>query len=313
MTADAKLRASKPPRSLILSTGEETPNGHSVRARLLVLNLSNNQVKQPLLTKLQQDAEAGVFNKALDGFVRYLAQDYAGRLTAFDTRYRELRTEFSGTGHARTASIAADLQAAFELMLKYYVDSGLLSPQGAQHQSKAGHKASTVAVARQEDQQQDEEPTTKFFSLLRTGFSTNIAHVSARDGTSPDNPEAWGWKKWDQLKDDWEPKGICVAYIEGKDLFVDFDAAYSVAQRAARDSNQSLAISLQTLQRRLHERDYLLTTDIDRKGRYTYRVRRKLAGAERRVLHLSTAQFCRTVGLTVESSAEMGDDPFESV
>jgi len=34
MRADGSLRPPKPPRGLVISTGEEIPNGHSLRARM---------------------------------------------------------------------------------------------------------------------------------------------------------------------------------------------------------------------------------------------------------------------------------------
>src|SRR5262249_55040714 len=40
MRADASLRPAKPPRGLVLSTGEDVPRGQSLRARLLVQDIS---------------------------------------------------------------------------------------------------------------------------------------------------------------------------------------------------------------------------------------------------------------------------------
>src|SRR5262249_57001791 len=40
MRADTTLRPDKPPRGLALSTGEDVPRGQSLRARLLVLDVS---------------------------------------------------------------------------------------------------------------------------------------------------------------------------------------------------------------------------------------------------------------------------------
>src|SRR5439155_23830899 len=40
LDSTAKLREPKPPRALILSTGEDVPRGQSIRARLLILELS---------------------------------------------------------------------------------------------------------------------------------------------------------------------------------------------------------------------------------------------------------------------------------
>ena len=40
MRSDGGLRPAKPPRALTLSTGEDVPKGQSLRARLLVLEVS---------------------------------------------------------------------------------------------------------------------------------------------------------------------------------------------------------------------------------------------------------------------------------
>jgi hypothetical protein len=44
MRPDTTLRPEKPPRALILSTGEDVPRGQSLRARMLVLGLGPGQL-----------------------------------------------------------------------------------------------------------------------------------------------------------------------------------------------------------------------------------------------------------------------------
>src|SRR5262249_24070742 len=44
LDSTAKLREPKPPRALILSTGEDIPRGQSVRARLLILELPKGSI-----------------------------------------------------------------------------------------------------------------------------------------------------------------------------------------------------------------------------------------------------------------------------
>jgi hypothetical protein len=45
LDSTVKLREVKPPRALILSTGEDIPRGHSIRARLLILEISAGTIK----------------------------------------------------------------------------------------------------------------------------------------------------------------------------------------------------------------------------------------------------------------------------
>jgi hypothetical protein len=65
LDSTAKLRDAKPPRSLILSTGEEIPRGHSVRARLLILEIAKGEVQPGKLSACQRDAQAGLYAEAM--------------------------------------------------------------------------------------------------------------------------------------------------------------------------------------------------------------------------------------------------------
>ena len=76
MRADGGLRPPKPPRGLILSTGEDIPRGQSLRSRILVLEVETGAVNWERLSVCQQDAAAGLYAQALAAFVRWLAPRY---------------------------------------------------------------------------------------------------------------------------------------------------------------------------------------------------------------------------------------------
>lgn len=73
MTATATLRADKPPRGLVLSTGEDVPRGQSARARALILDVGPGTVRWDKMTRCQREAADGEYAAALSGFVRWLA------------------------------------------------------------------------------------------------------------------------------------------------------------------------------------------------------------------------------------------------
>ena len=76
LDSSARLREPKPPRGLILSTGEEIPRGHSIRARLLLLELSKGAICPDKLTECQTDAASGLYAQAMGGFIRWIAESY---------------------------------------------------------------------------------------------------------------------------------------------------------------------------------------------------------------------------------------------
>jgi hypothetical protein len=54
----------RPPRALLLATGEEVPKGRSLRARLLIIPVRAGEVDPILLSKCQDDAQQGGFAAA---------------------------------------------------------------------------------------------------------------------------------------------------------------------------------------------------------------------------------------------------------
>jgi Domain of unknown function (DUF927) len=73
MKSDSTLRNSKPPRGLILSTGEDVPRGKSLRARVFILELSPKALDWERVTRCQQDANEGLYAQAMAGYLQWLA------------------------------------------------------------------------------------------------------------------------------------------------------------------------------------------------------------------------------------------------
>jgi hypothetical protein len=67
---DGSLKPAKPPRGLVLSTGGDVPKGHSLRARLLVVEVERDDVDVARLTRCQQRAAAGLYAQAMAGYLQ---------------------------------------------------------------------------------------------------------------------------------------------------------------------------------------------------------------------------------------------------
>ena len=91
-------------------------------------------------------------------------------------------------------------------------------------------------------------------------------------------------RKPTRARDDWQPGGERVGWLDGTDLYLEPEASYAAAQELARDQGEALATSPRTLLRRLKDRGLLASWD-ERRKRLT--LRRTLEGvAAREVLHL---------------------------
>jgi hypothetical protein len=295
MRADGSLRPHKPPRGLILSTGEDTPRGQSLRARLLVVEISPGDLgpqppdPNPTLTACQKDAAEGKYARALAGFARWLAPRYEavrGRLRA---EMAELRDQARGDGqHARTPGIVADLALGLHYFLDYAEAAGAIT--GAERAAlwRRGWAALAEAGGAQATHLDAAEPAGLFLRLLSAALAGGYAHVAAEDGGAPRDPQRWGWKSEEYNAGDGagtrhKPQGVCVGWLADDELYLEPDASYAAVQRIARDQNESFALAAHTLRRRLKERRLLASTDVAR-GKLT--VRKTLQGERREVLHV---------------------------
>jgi hypothetical protein len=291
MRADGGLRPARPPRGLILSTGEDVPPGQSLRGRLLIVEVSPGDVPLARLTPYQGDARFGLYAQAMAGFVHWLAPQYGElcrRLPAERSALREKAT--TGTGSARTPGIVADLALGLKHFLDFATEAGALTRARRDELERRGWQALVEASAAHSKHVQAAEPTALFRRLLAAALASGRAHVAGPDGGKPENPGAWGWREVEFRTHNgpdarWEPQGRLVGWLDGSgDLLLEPEAAYAEAQELARHQGEVLPVGSRTLWKRLRERGLLASWD-EQRQRNT--IRRTLGGVkDREVLHL---------------------------
>jgi hypothetical protein len=296
MRADTTLRPPKPPRGLVLSTGEDVPRGQSLRARVLVLEVGPADVNQELLSLCQADAAAGLYAAAMAGFIGSIAGRYGeirGGLRAEVVRRRD--QALGSRSHRRTPEIVANLAIGIDHFLTFAETVGAIGSQEHETLSKRCWLALEDAAGGQADHQAASEPGKRFLELLAAAIGSGRAHIAGEDGDLPSNPGAWGWRKESQgtgafQQEVWRPQRERVGWVvdddSGHDLFLDPDASFAAAQSMGRDAGDPLAVQPKTLHRRLAQAGILLSVD---EGRNHLAVRRTLGGARRYVLHLSAS------------------------
>ncbi len=291
LRAEGTLKTAKPPRGLILSTGEDTPRGQSIQARLLVLELPEDAMEWERLTACQAEAAEGLYAQALAGFLEWLAPRYRETQELRCRRIRELREQamLAGKAHRRTPAIVAELTFGLELFLAFARDAGVLEGTEAAALRDRGWAALARAAQLQTEDLSAAEPTRRFLDLLRSALVSGRAHAASDDGAAPENPRAWGWRP--AVHGDgggspagWLPQGDRIGWLRGETLYLDPGAAYQAAQRMT--LQDPLPLQPKSLWKRLKERGVLAETDSIR-GRNL--VRATVQGARREVLHLSAA------------------------
>lgn len=303
MRSDATLKAAKPPRGLILSTGEDIPKGHSLRSRLLIVEVSPKSIRFDRLSACQKDAAHGFYSAALAGFVRWVAPQYTSIQARLRSRVTELRQNtFDTSAHRRTPETVANLKVSLDLFLEFAVEVGALTIDQAAAFHGRAWAAIDHAAAKQSQHQDASDPALRFLSLINAAVTSGGAYVSGTDGLRPENAQAWGWRKEPAAYDsEWRPMGKKIGWLDGGDLYLEPDASYAAAERMALDTGGSIGITPRTLHMRLKDKGLLVNTE---DARTANRVRKTLEGFRRTVLHLRADSILRSVTDQTDHSGE---------
>jgi hypothetical protein len=291
MRADGSLRSARPPRGVILSTGEDVPRGQSLRARMLVLEVAPRDVDWTALTACQAAAAKGAMAGAMSGFLRFVAGRYEEirrGVEAWVPQFREVATR-SGA-HRRTPEIVANLATGFGAFLCFARTAGLTDAEcdGLWRRAWA---ALGEAAASQAHHQASAEPAKRFLELLRGAVASGRAHLANPKGDHPEEDGSWGWRRNDFGTH--EPKGERIGWLDGEAVYLEPEAAYAVVQRLGQEVGDRLFLTPHTLRKRLKEAGLLASTA---ERRQTLTLRKTLEGQRRDVLHLGAATLSPPVG-----------------
>ena len=102
--SDGSFRAARSPRAALLLTGEDIPEGHSLRARVLAIEVREGDIHSDKLKYCQDDlASTGILAECLAGFIQWLAPQYDQVLAELHCNREEWKSDsIPGTVHRRT-------------------------------------------------------------------------------------------------------------------------------------------------------------------------------------------------------------------
>jgi len=277
---NGRLSAPRPPRALVLATGEKVPPVHSIRARLLVVELGPGEVNRATLSECQCAGQQGRLAESMGAFLSWIAGRYEERQQRLRARMLEIRSRGSGRAiHARLPAALAELQSGGELFLEFAVEVGAIGRAEQEELAERSQRAFAKLCALQATYQQAGDPALHFVALLPAALACGRAHVADRRGRVPDEAAVWGWQRKPTGRR-WVPRGTQIGWVAGADLFLEPAASYQVAQELA---GANRLVGEQALRHRLRERGLLASIDA---GRQMVQVRRTLEGSPRQVLHL---------------------------
>jgi hypothetical protein len=290
MGGDGRLRAPKLPRALILGTGEEVPQGQSIRARLVIVEVRAGEVNRTRLSECQCAGREGQLAESMGAFVRWIAGRYEEVQGRLQNRALEIRSQGCGrTVHARLPSALAELQTGWEMFLQFAQEVGTIGLAEKAELEQRSVKALGRLAAMQAKYQVGNDPALRFVGLLQAALSCGRAHGVDPRGKPPAEAEQWGWQPKPRGRG-WVAQGTRIGWVAGNDLFLDPVVSYQVAQEMA--GAERIPVSEQTVRQRLRQLGLLASIDT---GRGMVQVRRTLEGHPRQVLHLKAKHLVAPV------------------
>lgn len=308
MRPDGSLRTPKPPRGLIISTGEDVPAGHSLRARMIVIEIGENEVNLGRLTQCQRDAAR--YPSAMAGYVRWVA----GRRDVLREERRafveEQRRGLSGMPHGRTTTAGALLLFGLKCALRFAHEIGAISISDEGSLLKRGHRALLGVLVSQCEHHEASDPVKAFAEVLAASLQSGSAHLAdAAHGGAPDSNDnevdsglahLVGWRlavsdSGEGERREWRPGGTLVGWVDRNtnSVYLIPQAAYEAAQRMAASSPERITLGQRMLARALDEAGVLASKDAG-EGRRTKKVR--IAGQPRSVWHVGLAFLFEAAG-----------------
>lgn len=293
---DATMRPAKPPRAQVLTSAEDLPpSTPSLRARAMIEELPLGAVNVKLLTAAQRDAADGVLATAMAGYIRSIAERWdaernlPARLAAARAKFRD---EFRRNGHPRFATNIASLLLGWHEWLAYATSIGAISQEERDGYWVRVRKAIQRLGADQERYQRDGDPVSVYLRSLIALIASGRAYLARPDGGAPPDPDQWGWLAIEPANPDdprmsWRPQGQRLGWIDGDDVYLQPDAAYTAARQYADASGTPLSKTKTVLHKALRERGLLKGSVKDR-----LTVQRNVGGERNKhVLNLAADTF----------------------
>jgi len=172
---NGRLSAPRPPRALVLATGEKVPPVHSIRARLLVVELGPGEVNRATLSECQCAGQQGRLAESMGAFLSWIAGRYEERQQRLRARMLEIRSRGSGRAiHARLPAALAELQSGWELFLEFAVEVGAIGRAEQEELAERSQRAFAKLCALQATYQQAGDPALHFVALFQLRWPADV-------------------------------------------------------------------------------------------------------------------------------------------
>jgi len=288
LTDRTNLQTTFYPRGLILSTGEDVPEGHSIRARMFILDLTPGDVSPEDLSRAQ-DARPH-YQNAMAHWIQWLAEDLRNRQLEHAELAKRIRDDNRDMGHTRTPQMVGQLIATAKSIMQFGLDRKFIDQAEADRLLANADESVKVMADLQAQYLEAADPADAFVDTVRSVLAGHLAHLeSHRGGGAPENPEQLGWSTAKGPGDvaSFKSHGPLIGWShwEADEVYIDVNQITFLKRHAS----GKLSMTRQTLLKRLKDGGILARTDPARQ-RNTIRVQ-----ANGHTRHVIALKLTRTI------------------
>lgn len=259
MTSAMKTQRAFPPRCMVLSTGEDLPEGHSCRARTLLVDVPevvHPSADNSLLDDLQAKARAGYMNRGMAAWLQWLAPKIDRIESGWGESMIETRKSMDMAimgAHGRSVDAIAELLITGQLLLTWAQEEGAITADEANRLTLDFKLAFQNISEDQKLEQAAEDPVKKFLDMFPDLLAAGVCHVAlppCTDVIRTNKAKAFGYE-YTSYNDGWAPKGLCVGILESGYIMLNKTTVFSVMVEQAKKAGVSFNTTYQTFWKRL--------------------------------------------------------------
>lgn len=235
-----------------MTTAEILPNGHSILARLVIIEMSAGSVPvstgySEVLGRCQGHAAAGTYAKAMAGFLRHLARRRAAGETEGTAGKRRSDFHVEG-GHRRGSGNLAELESGLMAFADYALAAGAIDADEGDRREAEIRACLRRLAERQRAETAIADPVARFVQLLRTVLLTGRGYL--------DRPQFPGTSE--------KPRGERIGWEKDSEILLSPEATLAAVNGLATETDQPLNQNVRSLGRLLNDAGKLAR--VDRRG-----------------------------------------------
>ena len=232
MRADGTLRPDRPPKSLVVITGEQDIDGESLRARTVMVDIEPGDVPvSSALNMCQKQANMGTYTSMMAAWISYIASQTPA----------EIRQQIDGmprfgwnTGHDRSSHNLDDIGHVWLLWLDWVARFNAI--EGSERVTLFDRVVDAIdhLAAVQKQHVNEASISERFIRLLTSALNAGVVGITPL-GTITPNMAGW--------TEAVERGKTSVGWISDQETWIDPGTAIAVVKEQARKEGQSLAAS----------------------------------------------------------------------